>query len=359
MPKEPTLRNVAGDRGIDRQPLEVPVSVVIPTHNRAGVILKAIHSVLDQCQDRDEVIVVDDGSTDDTEAVISVVRERINYVRVSNGGAGRARNIGIDKARHDLVAFLDSDDEWVPGKLELQRAVFQRRPDLVLCTTNLALRYPPGEEEDKPTSMAFPFPGFLSRMMGPGRPYSTIAPLPEGIPDFQVFIGDLYRAQLLAPSIVADVVMVSRRKAGAAFRFPEDLPYHEDYECFSRIAREGSSAFLDWQAAGMSMDFGLQMTHKPLSIRLGATLTVLERVWGEDSAFLSRHEAEYREVMERLRRLRAWMLLCQGDTKEARRELSLMGRAPRWYRFFSHVPAPLASHLIWRCLPYPEDRRDT
>jgi GT2 family glycosyltransferase len=353
MPHDTKIESASVQDGTSHRPAPMPVSVVIPTYNRAGVILDAIRSVLDQCRSCDEVIVVDDGSTDDTESVISVLRDQITYLRVPNGGAGRARNIGIDGAKNDLVAFLDSDDRWVPGKLELQRALFRKRPEIVLCTTDLTLRYPPGGEEGRPGRIPFPYPGFLERMAGPSIPYTRISRSPEGVPDFQVFIGDLYRAQLQIPCIAADTVMINRGRVGDVLRFPEDVPYHEDFECFSRVAKVGPSAFLDWEGAVMYMDFGPQMTHMNVPIMLGATLKVIERVWGQDPTFLADHGGEYRGTLDSLRKLRVWELISQGDMREARRELSLLDNAPLGYRWMSHLPGALASRLIWRCFSHP------
>jgi glycosyltransferase involved in cell wall biosynthesis len=100
------------------------VSVIIPTYNRALLIGRAIQSVLDQSCADFELLVVDDASTDDTEQVVSGYEDsRIRYVRhEQNMGGGAARNSGIDLACGEYVAFLDSDDEWFPGKLERQLA---------------------------------------------------------------------------------------------------------------------------------------------------------------------------------------------------------------------------------------------
>src|SRR5271169_6309691 len=103
------------------------VSVVIPTYNRAHLVCRAVDSALAQCLDGDEVIVVDDGSTDNTEAALAPYGSRIVHLRVPNGGAGKARNIGVKAASNPLIAFLDSDDEWMKGKLEIQRTLMQAR----------------------------------------------------------------------------------------------------------------------------------------------------------------------------------------------------------------------------------------
>jgi glycosyltransferase involved in cell wall biosynthesis len=98
------------------------VTVVLPTHNRAGTLPRAIASVLAQTVGDLSLVVVDDASTDDTpEVVASFADRRVRYVRLpSNAGPARARNVGIAEARTEWLAFQDSDDEWLPTKLEVQ-----------------------------------------------------------------------------------------------------------------------------------------------------------------------------------------------------------------------------------------------
>ncbi|HET6262971.1 MAG TPA: glycosyltransferase family 2 protein, partial [Chloroflexia bacterium] len=98
-------------------PENSPVSVVIPTYNRAHCIAHAIDSVLRQALPPHEVIVVDDGSTDDTATVLARYDRRVRVLRQENGGVSVARNNGIAAASGQWIAFLDSDDEWAPQKL--------------------------------------------------------------------------------------------------------------------------------------------------------------------------------------------------------------------------------------------------
>src|SRR5215831_13870333 len=90
-------------------------SVIIPTYNRATCVGRAIESVLRQTFQDYELIVVDDGSTDKTAEVVRQYGERIVFVSQPNRGVSAARNAGVSRAAGDWVAFLDSDDEWLPG----------------------------------------------------------------------------------------------------------------------------------------------------------------------------------------------------------------------------------------------------
>ena len=102
------------------------ISVIIPTYNRGPLLGRAIDSVLAQSYGNIEVIVVDDGSNDDSEAVVrSILDARLFYIRLEkNLGGAMARNTGIRAAKGQYIAFQDSDDEWMPDKLEKQMQVF-------------------------------------------------------------------------------------------------------------------------------------------------------------------------------------------------------------------------------------------
>lgn len=111
------------------------VSVIIPTYNRGFIIRKSIDSVLKQTFEDFELIIVDDGSTDNTKEVVNSYGDsRIRYIYQGNSGACAARNKGISVAQGNYISFHDSDDEWFPTKLEIQLSMLERTDaDIVTC----------------------------------------------------------------------------------------------------------------------------------------------------------------------------------------------------------------------------------
>lgn len=109
------------------------VSVVIPTYNSAHYLIEAVESVLVQTYQDFEILVIDDGSTDETKKTMRRYRDRVQYIHQQNGGVAVARNRGIAESRGRYVAFLDADDTWLPHKLERQLAALQHQPQHHAC----------------------------------------------------------------------------------------------------------------------------------------------------------------------------------------------------------------------------------
>jgi glycosyltransferase involved in cell wall biosynthesis len=189
---------------------EPAVSVVIPTYNRAPLLGRAIRSVLGQCFEDFEVIVVDDGSTDETAAVVAAFGDpRVRYVRLArNTGAGAARNAGIRLARGKFLAFQDSDDEWLPSKLSKQMSEFARGPE------GLGVVY-----------------SDMQRVWGDGTTTYLAAPtvlsgrLVGGVRFYQVC------------DLGVQSTVIRREWLDAAGHFNEELPALEDLEMFIRLSR--------------------------------------------------------------------------------------------------------------------------
>jgi glycosyltransferase involved in cell wall biosynthesis len=207
---------VSGQPPPDRGEAAPTVSVVVPTYNRAGLLPRALDSALAQTFGDLEVLVVDDGSTDATAALVNgyAARDgRVRYLRQpENAGVSAARNRGLREARGALVAFLDSDDEWLPYKLARQVDLFRRSPEAV------GLVY--GGVEN----------------VGPGGERTVHTPRHGG---------DLYRALLERNVIHGTSGVVLRRSAAArAGPFDEGIPAIEDWEYWIRVARHAEAAYV-------------------------------------------------------------------------------------------------------------------
>ncbi len=180
------------------------VSVIIPTYNRTDRVPSAVASVLDQTFREREVLVVDDASSDGTAEALEPFRGRIRVLRHDrNRGVSAARNTGIRASTAPLVAFLDSDDRWLPGKLEAQVRFFQDHPEAVACQTReIWIRH--------------------GRRVNPARRHLK--------PSGDVFLPSLARC-LVSPS----AVMLRRTLLEEAGLFDETLPVCEDYDLWLRI----------------------------------------------------------------------------------------------------------------------------
>lgn len=111
------------------------VSVIVPTYNRAWILAEAVDSVLNQEYTDFELIVVDDGSTDETPQLLAAYGDDLTVIRQPNRGVSAARNAGIRAAAGELIAFLDSDDHWLGEKLSRQVDYFSHHPDMSICQT--------------------------------------------------------------------------------------------------------------------------------------------------------------------------------------------------------------------------------
>jgi glycosyltransferase involved in cell wall biosynthesis len=182
----------------------IKVSVIIPTFNRAGKISRAISSVLGQTFKDFELIVVDDGSDDETYADLSRFDGKISVIKhPGNLGVSAARNSGIKASQAPLVAFLDSDDYWLPEKLDIQVRYFRENPEVVVCQTEEiwvrnGVRVNPWNKHLKPT-------------------------------------GNIFERSLKLCVVSPSAVMTKREIFDEVGLFDEEFPVCEDYDLWLRI----------------------------------------------------------------------------------------------------------------------------
>ena len=181
------------------------ISVVIPTYNRASKVIRAVASVLYQTFTDYEVIVVDDGSRDGTSDRLAPLTPHIRYLRhPSNQGVSVARNTGIKASKSPFIAFLDSDDYWLPEKLSVQMDFFRHHPEAVACQTEEiwirnGIRVNPRKKHSKPS-------------------------------------GDIFEPSLKLCLVSPSSVMLKRSLFSEVGLFDEDLPACEDYDLWLRIS---------------------------------------------------------------------------------------------------------------------------
>jgi glycosyltransferase involved in cell wall biosynthesis len=325
--------------------MDPSVCIVIPTYNRANLVSRAIQSALVECMPGDEVVVVDDGSTDKTEEALRGFGTQIRVLRLPNGGAGKARNAGIAAATKELVAFLDSDDEWRPNKLKLQRALFQACPEVLFCFSDFANRGRDGQLTERFLRFWHNDPRSWDEILGPGVPYSSLVQSP-GAPTFKVHIGDLSLPEMQSAYVFTSS-MVARRAANDALHFAEDVGTFEDLECFGRLALRGVAAFLDHETAWQHGHSGPRLTGANSLVKATSRLTILERVWGTNARFLARYRRDYEAAIDETRRHKIRALLNAGESGSARAELAkLHGSA----RLADRVAAALPQWLLRRGL---------
>jgi glycosyltransferase involved in cell wall biosynthesis len=169
--------------------MSVPISVVVPTYNRASLIGATLESILDQSCAPAEVIVVDDGSTDETESIVRRFPSMVKYYRIENSGACAARNFGVSRAASPWIAFCDSDDLWTREKLAKQIALHQQG-GVEYSFTNF--RIVTGGIWKEQTKFDTAPPGF----------FSDFQPTPEGLIAHRPYYDDLLRFQPIFPSTV-------------------------------------------------------------------------------------------------------------------------------------------------------------
>lgn len=202
-----------------RAPSRTPrICVIIPTYNRAAVLPEAIESVLAQRYQDFRILIVDDGSTDDTKAIVSqrfANLPRVSYMRQENAGPARSRNVAIRTSRSEFIAFLDSDDLWDPDKLQAQVLQMENNPGAGLSFTDAVLR--DDEKGDRTLFVDHRFTGDTT-LHGLAR---------AGFP------------------IHTSCVMVRRDGVDSLGGFDESFTFREDTDLWTRVIAAGSAVCLN------------------------------------------------------------------------------------------------------------------
>jgi glycosyltransferase involved in cell wall biosynthesis len=318
--------------------IEDAISVVMPTYNRGHLIKRATESCLGQLDEKDELIIIDDGSTDDTERVVARYGDKVRYIRTPNYGAGAARNRGIQEARKPLLAFIDSDDEWLLGKIRIQRDFMNAMPDVLFSFTNFSFKAADGKKSRFALVNWSKDHRSWDEILGEGRPASTIMTLHRGDDDFYFHTGSMYLLELFENYINVKTLMIRREQAGEALHFAEGTPTYEDWEFFSRISREGKAAYLDIETTCQHGHCGPRLTNSHITECAMARVGILERVYGNDAVFLHRYSASYRKVLDEQRIIWVKGLIVRGEIGKAREQLKKVTALPVMLDFITILP---------------------
>jgi glycosyltransferase involved in cell wall biosynthesis len=330
----------------------VDVSVIIPTYNRAGLVVEAIESVLRQTTPPREIIVVDDGSTDDTLDRLEPYRSKIMVVTTSHGGAAHARNAGMRVANGAYVSFLDSDDRYLPHKLALQVHILERFQEVGMVSSEFSA-FGEGVEEE------FHLKTYHSAAFRNGETYDdyfewSMALHEVGLDcppwaERKVYIGHIFDHYLRVLFISTNSLMVRRSVIDQVGEQDESFPLFEEYEFALRIAKRDSVAFVDvptyqhrYHAEQISTtrrsDGPAVLVEKQRHL-----LRVVERHGVQDRSYYQQHRASIDAAMGKLHRALGIALMCDpGHDVEAREHFqtsALYGLPSHGYKMLTFVPS--------------------
>ncbi len=304
------------------------VSVIIPTFNRARLVALTIDSVLAQTLHDVEVIVIDDGSSDETPAVLASYGGRIRSVSQPNRGMNPSRNIGIAMARGEFLALLDSDDLWEPWKLALDVALMDRFPEAAFVFSDFSImkddfgiegpRRPNGlhtwHTDEHNWSCIFPVMHRLADL-GITSPANNNSP---------VHLGCVFERSLYAPMVLPSTALIRRASLDKhALRLPESPDTHGDWEFFSQLSRRERALFVDLETTiNRSHEDAVRLTRADPRQRLARRISMIDRVWRKDAAFLANHRKEVDRVQAELLDQLARMHLLADDRHASRSALN-------------------------------------
>ena len=226
------------------------VSVIIPTYNRADIIRASIDSVLTQTYGNVEVVVVDDGSRDDTRRVVESYGEPVRYVYQANAGVSAARNTGFAHARGEFIALLDSDDQFLPWKLDAQVRVLGANPDAGMVWTDMMAVDEHGTVLEETYLRTFYDAHALARLEEVFEhvgPLEAVSPaVPSRVSRAPVYRGDIFSQMLLGNLVHTSTVVIRRDRLRLVGHFDTSLVHSgEDYEFHLRTCSHGPVAFID------------------------------------------------------------------------------------------------------------------
>lgn len=274
---------------LDHPPEARLVSVVIPTHNRADIVGRAIESVLAQTYCDVQVIVADDGSSDNTRAVAGAYGPRVTYVHQANGGVSAARNFGMRHARGEFIAFLDSDDGWQPWKVEAQLAALARHPEAGLVWTDMTA-VDDAERVIELRHLRVMYSAYEKvNIENTLAEVDTLGALTTSVPpeltSAAVREGDLFSVILLGNLIHTSTVLFRRSWCEQTGGFDESYARAgEDYEFYIRLCSAGPAIFIDAPSTRYRIGAADQLTAPSMMLEIARNNLRAIQKWVPQSA---------------------------------------------------------------------------
>jgi glycosyltransferase involved in cell wall biosynthesis len=251
------------------------VSVVIPTHNRAYCLPEAIDSALGQTYPNVEVVIVDDGSTDGTEAMIAQRYggdARVRLVRQAQSGTNVARNHGLRSARGEMVALLDSDDAFLPWKLELEVACLQAVPEAGMIWTDMDAVDESGRVQPRYLRRMYSnYERFSTeKIFASSRPLAAIAPgLAPQVGSALLYHGDIFGPMVMGNLVHTSTSVIRRERLEKVRGFDETLVRSGvDFDFHLRTCREGPVAYADVATIRYRIGMADAMTHPSRRVKM-------------------------------------------------------------------------------------------
>lgn len=224
---------------VDKDMRHERISVIIPAYNAATTIVDAVQSVLAQSWPDVECIVVNDGSTDDTAALLAPWRDRITCIDKANGGFASARNVGMQAATGEWIAWLDADDIFEPDKLERQMALLTMRPELGLICSDFSMFDESGELARSAIQQYY---GVFSRGVTLETAFEHGATLENGD---HVRYGKVFDVLLRGNFIHPPTALFRKKVFEAVGEQRTELVNATDYEYFLRITQRYAVGYID------------------------------------------------------------------------------------------------------------------
>ncbi len=282
----------------NRQATRGLVSVIIPTYNRAKLVGAAVESVLAQDYRDVEVLVINDGSTDETASVMAKTygsNPKVRCIPKANGGVSSARNLGLRESRGEFIAFLDADDVWLPGKLILQLECLRRFPEAGMVWTDMAAVDGGGRILHE---------RYLHKMYSAYKYYPTSRELfAHGLRETRIggveaFCGDIFSPMALGNLVHTSTVLLRRERVNKVGLFNEGYETGEDYPYHLKTCKEGPVAYADAVTVRYTIGLADALTASDKLIKISLSfLSTLEQTLAFDRDRLTLSPALMREAL--------------------------------------------------------------